>query len=125
MSDCIPIPVGWKVIIEPVSGKTMTDAGIDVSATVEAQEHLQYLGKLVAVGEAAFKAETKGGINMLEWEVRPQVGDHVLFTPYSGMPIRRVKRSDGKARPTLILMNDTDIHAVVDDPNNYYSWVEV
>ena len=81
----IPIPMGWKVIIEPKQGKTTSDGGIDVSATRAAQEHLVYMGTILAMGEAAFTAVTKGGINMNEWEVKPQVGDTVIYSPYGGM----------------------------------------
>lgn len=69
-------------------------------------------------------ATTKGGIDMSAWKVRPQEGDYVIYSPYGGIPIRRTER-DGKERPELKLMNDTDIHAVVDDPSKYYSWVDV
>lgn len=124
MSDFVPIPVGWKVIIEPMQGKKESEAGIDLSATIHAQEHLMYIGKLVAVGEGAFMASTKGGIDMSQWTVRPQVGDYVVYSPYGGIRIRRTEK-DGKERPILLLMNDTDIHAVIDDPNKYYSWVDV
>lgn len=123
-SDFIPIPVGWKVIIEPMKGKTQTDAGIDLSATVDAQEHLVYIGRIRAMGEGAFMASTKGGIDMSAWERKPQDGDYVIYSPYGGIRIRRTER-DGKDRPILLLMNDTDIHAIIDDPTKYYSWVDV
>ena len=116
----IPIPVGWKVIIEPKKGKTMSAGGIDVEATVEAQNHLVYLGTLVAVGEAAFITKTVGGLDMSSWKVRPEVGDNVIFSPYGGLQIRR----SGTTQP-LILMNDTDIHAVVDNLDDYYAWIDV
>jgi len=122
-SDYVPIPVGWKVIIEPKQGVTVTEAGIDISVTVESQEHLIYLGKIVAMGEAAFMASTKGGIDMSKWERRPQVGDYVIYSPYGGIRIRRTER-DGKKRPILLLFNDTDIHAIIDDPDKYFSWVD-
>jgi co-chaperonin GroES (HSP10) len=115
-----PVPVGWKVIVEPKAGKTESESGIDLSATVDAQEHLVYLGTLVAVGEAAFTTKTVGGINMSEWKARPQVGDNVLFSPYGGLRIHR----SGEKRP-LILMNDTDIHGIVDNLDDYYAWIDV
>lgn len=123
MTDFVPVAIGWKVIVEPIRGKKETEAGIDLSASMDAQEHLQYMGKLVAVGEAAFNAQTKGGIDMSSWKARPQVGDYVIYSPYGGVRIRRTEK-DGKERPILILMNDTDIHAIIDDPSKYYSWVD-
>jgi co-chaperonin GroES (HSP10) len=120
MSSKIPLPVGWKVIVRPKKGKTTTEGGLDVSATVDAQEHLVYLGEIVAVGEAAFMTKTAGGLNMSEWRVRPQVGDFCIFSPYGGLQIR-----PSGEKQKLLLMNDTDIHAIVDDPDDYYSWVDV
>jgi len=116
----IPIVMGWKVIIEPKKGKTESAGGIDVSATRAAQEHLVYMGTILAMGEAAFTAVTKGGINMNEWEVKPAVGDVVIYSPYGGMQIR-----PSGCDNYLLLMNDTDIHAIIDDENSFYSWVDV
>ncbi len=115
----VPIPLGWKVLIAPKVGKTMTAQGIDVSATAEAEKHLNYIGKIVDLGEAAFTACTKSGIDMSMWKARPQVGDYVIYHPYSGMQIRRAGDDD------LVLLNDTDIQALIDDPDAYYSWIDV
>ena len=114
------IPVGWKVLIEPKRGKTISAGGVDISASVDAQEHLVYVGTILAMGEAAFTARTQGGIDMAEWKVRPQVGDHVIFQPYTGMRIRM----RGKEK-FILMMNDTDIQALIDDTNDYYSWIDV
>lgn len=116
----VPMCVGWKVIVKPKEGKTETAGGIDISETVAAQSHLVYLGEIIDMGEAAFKTRTAGGLDMNEWKVRPQVGDHVIFSPYSGLRIRR----SGEVWP-ILLMNDTDIHAIVDDPDDYYSYLDV
>lgn len=116
----VPIAVGWKVIVKPKTGKTKSEQGIDLSATVDAQEHLVYIGELIEVGEAAFMTRTTGGLDMSTWKVRPQVGDHVIFAPYGGLRIRQ----RGEKRE-LRLMNDTDIMAVIDDPDAYYSWIDV
>lgn len=116
----VPIPVGWKVIVEPKAGKTESEGGIDVSATQDAQEHLVYLGTIVARGEAAFITKTVGGLDMSQWKVRPEVGDNVIFSPYGGLKLHR--SGDG---PDLILMNDTDIHAVIDSLDDFYAWIDV
>lgn len=119
MSSKTPIAVGWKVIIKPRPGKPVSDGGIDLEATVDAQEHLVYLGEIVEIGEAAFMTRTAGGLDMSKWKVRPQVGDNVIFPPYGGLRIR----VRGAKQP-LILVNDTDIMAVIDDPDAYYSWID-
>ena len=116
----IPIPLGWKVIIKPKKGKTETGTGIDVSATVAAQEHLVYIGEIIAMGEAAFTARTAGGIDMSTWKCKPQVGDNVIYSPYGGMQIR-----PSGYKGFILLMNDTDIHGIIDDDQNFYSWIDV
>ena len=115
----IPVPIGWKVIVKPKDGKLTSDAGIDLTATMDAQEHLTYIGELVAVGESAFTTSTKGGIDMSKWRARPQVGDFVVYPPYAGQQIRQA----GESRP-LRLMNDTDIMALISDPDAFYAWVD-
>ena len=121
MSKAIPIPLGWKVIIQPKRGATETAGGIDISAGAEAEEHLNYVGQIIAMGEAAFCAATKAGIDMGGWKARPVVGDYVLYTPYAGMRIRRAGESEEKY---ILLCNDTDIQAIIDSPDEYYSWVD-
>ena len=121
--ELIPVPVGWRVIVEMCTGKGVSDGGIDLSATLEAQNHLMYLAQIKAVGEAAFGATTKGGIDMTKWSATPEVGDYVIVPAYGGQPIRRRKKGD-KDRPLLKILNDTDVIAIVSDPADYYSWVD-
>jgi co-chaperonin GroES (HSP10) len=116
----VPICIGWKVLVEPKAGKTLSKGGIDVTATIDAQEHLAYIGKLVAVGEAAFMTKTTGGLDMSQWKARPQIGDYVIYPPYGGLKIRRA----GEASE-LRLLNDTDIMALIDNPDDFYAWVDV
>ncbi len=116
----VPIPVGWKVIVKPKEATTISKGGIDVSASEDAQNHLVYIGTIVAIGEAAFMTKTQGGLDLSKWKVRPQVGDHVIFAPYGGLHIHQ----RGEKWP-LRLLNDTDIQALVDDPDDYYAWVDV
>jgi co-chaperonin GroES (HSP10) len=119
MSDVIPVAIGWKVVVRPLDGKTTSKGGVDISATVDAQEHLNYIGEVVAIGEAAFKSRTQGGLDMSAWQAVPQIGDYVLYPPYAGMKISRA----GERKP-LRLMNDTDIVALIGNPDDYYSWVD-
>lgn len=117
----VPLPLGWKVIVKPKKGISTSEGGIDISAAADAESHLCYMGEIIALGEAAFTARTKSGIDMSAWKVRPQVGDFVIHTPYAGMCIRR---SGEKDENYIILLNDTDIQALIDDVDDYYSWVD-
>ena len=78
MSNEVPMVLGWKVVVRPKEGKQTSEAGLDLSATTDSQEHLTYLGELLAVGESAWTSRTQGGIDMSQWRVRPQVGDFVI-----------------------------------------------
>ena len=117
----IPIPLGWKVIVKPKKALTTSEGGIDVSAGADAESHLTYTGEIIAMGEAAFTCRTKSGIDMSQWKVRPQVGDYVIHTPYAGMRIRRAGEKDENY---IILMNDTDIQALIDTVDDYFAWVD-
>lgn len=123
----IPIPIGWKVIIQPKAPKEETVGGIVIAKdTQEAEKHLIYIGQIIAMGEACFMTKTTGGLDMSQWAVRPQVGDWAVYSPYAGIRIRQAGRNeDQSSEHFLLLMNDTDIHAIVDDPANYYGWVDV
>ena len=118
-----PIALGWKVVIRPKEGKQFSAGGIDMSAAAEAEAHLSYIGQVLVLGEAAFTARTKSGIDMSQWKVRPQVGDWVIHTPYAGMRIRR--SGAPKSERWVVLMNDTDIQCIIDDPDDFYSWVDM
>jgi len=118
----VPIALGWKVIIKPKEGKQLSAGGIDITATQDAESHLSYIGQVIALGEAALTARTKSGIDMSQWKVRPQVGDWVIHTPYAGMRIRRTGAP--KTEKWVVLMNDTDLQCIIDDPNEYFAWVD-
>ena len=115
----IPLVMGWKVIVRPKSAKEMSEGGIVIEAAADAEEHLVYVGQIVAIGEAAYKARTQGGIDMSKWKRVPVVDDWVIFSPYGGLNIRQ----RGEKKP-LRLMNDTDIHAIVNDPDAYFAWID-
>jgi len=118
--------VGWRYLIEPKRPKTQSKGGIVlVPETQEAEAHLRYIGKVLAVGEAAHQTRTTGGIDMANFVVRPEVGSWVLFSPYGGFQIRkRVEDDDDPG--ILLVVKDTDIHGVFnsfEDTENFWSWV--
>lgn len=120
-SKAVPMALGWKVVVLPRKGKTESAGGIDISAAADSEAHLNYIGEIIDMGEAAFMARTKSGIDMSAWKRRPEIGDFVIYTPYAGM---RIRRSGDGPLEWIILMNDTDIQAIIDDPYGYYSWID-
>lgn len=118
--------VGWRILVKPKPSKHTSSGGIVlVDETQEAEEHLKYIGQVVDIGEAAMQTKTTGGIDMGQFQVRPKVGDWILFSPYSGFRIH-YRSDDEDDKGILLVIKDTDVHGVFDsfeDTEAYYSWV--
>jgi len=116
----LPSPVGWKVLVRPRQAKKVSAGGIVLAQeTRDAEEAMVYIGQVLALGEAAFTATTQGGIDMSGFEVKPKVGDWVLYATFAGQKFK-VKGDDS----VILLLNDTEIQAVVENPDDYYAWVD-
>jgi hypothetical protein len=59
--DELPVPLYWRVIVLPIKPKKVSSGGnvIPISAQ-EAQQHHNYMGKVVAIGDMAGKSERLG-----------------------------------------------------------------
>lgn len=102
------VPLYWRVIVCPVRPKEKTAGGILLPQQVQdTQKYLQHCGRLVAVGEAAFKAKKLG--NYAPPEVVPRIGDWVVYgrAAGQGMLYRGVR---------LLLLNDDEILTIIRDP---------
>jgi co-chaperonin GroES (HSP10) len=115
----LPIPLGWKVLVRPKQAPKQSKGGIIFdSKTTEAEQSMVYVGQILAMGDAAFTAKTQGGVSLSHIR-RPQVGSWVIFAPFAGQKMR-VKGDDS----LLILMNDTELQGVIENPDDYYAWIE-
>lgn len=115
----LPIPIGWKVLIRPKQAAKQSAGGIVfANETTEAEQSLVYVGQILAMGDAAFTAKTQGGISLSHIR-RPKVGDWVVFAPFAGQKMR-VRGDDS----LLILMNDTELQGIVENPDDFYAWVD-
>jgi len=92
------VPILHRVLIEPEDVETKTASGIVLAVNEKAERKAVERGKVVAVGDTAFR-EFKA-------DVVPQVGDMVYFAKYAGKTIM-----DGEKEHLLI--NDEDILAVI------------
>lgn len=116
----LPRPMGWKLLVKPKRAKKVSAGGlILVDETSEAEEAMIYIGKVLAIGEAAFKTKTQGGIDLSTWDFVPEVGDWVVYAPFAGQKMR-VKGDDS----IILLLNDTEIQGLVDNPDEYWSWLD-
>lgn len=115
----IPTPVGWRMLIEPISiDELQTEAGIALpEETLAAMRHLRYVGKVLAQGHLCYEhAKFK-----LSNEERPQpwcqVGDWVIYNSNSGQEVRVRKSPKSNDVVILRLVNDDGILARVPNPD--------
>ncbi len=101
----LPIPMGWKILIQPNQIKQQTKGGIILPS--KAQENEAYLtahGEVVSIGELAYRERGTGD----SWRIsnKPQVGDKVTYGKYAGqkLVINGVR---------LLLLNDDEITSIL------------
>jgi chaperonin GroES len=103
----LPIPVYWRVLVLPRSAKQKSAGGIIIAPQAqEAQQHLCYIGKVLAAGGEAFKSERFANEKNL-----PQVGDWIVYGRYAG---QRLEYKGVK----LLIVNDDDILAKAPNPDS-------
>jgi chaperonin GroES len=102
----LPIPIYWRVLVMPKAAQKKTKSGIVLAqAAQEAQQHLCYIGQILAAGGEAFKSERFANEKNL-----PKVGDWIIYGRYAG---QRLEYKGVK----LLIVNDDDILAVASDPH--------
>lgn len=113
----IPQPVGWRILVEPIKVEEITLGGIVLPGqTVEAKEHLRYVGKVIAMGPQCYKhAKFEGG------EPWCKVGDWIAYGQYTGHEIRVRTKSGGKT--VLRVVNDDTIQCAIPNPKAIVNYV--
>jgi co-chaperonin GroES (HSP10) len=95
--ETLPQPMFWRVLVMPKSAQQRSKGGIYLAAaSQEAEQHLTYVGKILAVGSKAFTDERLGD--------KAEVGEWVIYGRYAG---QRLEHKGVK----LILINDDEILA--------------
>lgn len=108
--DDLPQPTFWRVLISPAKPKEVSKGGIVLAtANVEAQEVMNYIGMVVAIGPMAGKHERLGGDGENPHPSFPKKGDYVMFGRYAGQTIMHKNRK-------LLIINDDEILGVVPNP---------
>ena len=103
----LPTPTGYRIMILPFSRKQKTKGGIWLADSTLEQERIgTNVGYVVSLGPDAYKDERKFPAGA--W-CKPK--DWVIFGRYAGA---RIKIEGGELR----LLNDDDILAVVDNPED-------
>ena len=120
-----PHPSIWRILVAPCIPRTMSKGGIELPHAVrEAEEHLNYLGRVVHIGPLAGRSPkfhiitkrllywlTAGAFGWVSaWDYK--VGDLILFGRYNGQKI-----FFKGAR--LVMMNDDEVIGRADSPKGF------
>lgn len=120
IEEYIPIvPVGWRILVRPYEPKnTYGDTDIVIAdEALESEEHLTYVGQIVAMGSECYTAVTRSGIELSRVEPKPKVGDWIIYGTYGGQTIRM------KSGQKFLLMNDDGILGIVKDPAEFRAYL--
>lgn len=101
----MPKPLYWRVLVMPLRPKEKTASGIVIPREAQdAQSYLNYVGKVVALGDLAYQHE-----RFERQKLRPAVGDYVVYGRYAGQPMtyRGVK---------LLTLNEDEMLCLCPDP---------
>lgn len=105
--DELPKPILWRLLVMPVKPKERSKGGIVIPVQAQdAQQYLNYIGRIVAMGGCAYKSERFAGETQF-----PEVGDYVVYGRYAGQPMsyKGVK---------LLTINDDEVLGIVKNPDS-------
>jgi co-chaperonin GroES (HSP10) len=106
--DDLPEPFLWRLLVMPVRPKTMSKGGIMLAQSAqEAQQYLTFVGKILKVGDLAYKSDKMAGQTWF-----PQVGEWVGFGKHAGFPIEYKGLR-------LVLLNDDHIMFGTKNPDGF------
>jgi chaperonin GroES len=106
-SHQLPVPLNWKVLVQPNQAKTKTSGGVLLpESSKDNEEYLTAHGTVCALGDLAYRDRDTGQ----RWrsEVCPRVGDRVTYGKYAGqkLVVKGVK---------FLLLNDDEITSILPD----------
>ena len=104
-SHLLPIPMNWKILIQPNEIKTQTAGGILLPDKVkENEQFLTAHGVVCAIGELAYRDRNTG--EKWKQDKTPQISDIVTYGKYAGQKIvvQNVR---------FILLNDDEITSII------------
>lgn len=111
-------PIGWRVLIRPFEPPKESAGGIALPKEArESEEHLTYVGQIVAMGDQCYTAVTRSGIELANIDPKPKVGDWILYGTYGGQKI--VTKTGVK----YLMMNDDGIMGIVSDPSAFRAYL--
>ena len=110
----VPAPLYWRCVTYIPRIEEKSRGGIHLPDRVrEDSTHIALVGKIIAVGPAAFQSPN---LHCTE-ENCPKIGDWVMISPHAGIRVQNVSGHH------LRIIDDNHILAVVDDPNQFVQFV--
>lgn len=111
-------PLFWYCLVLPKQPKKYSEGGILLTDdTKEAQEHLVFCGQVLKVGDLAFQAKTRAGLDLSEDSHRPKVGDWVVFAQYAG------QRMELRDETVVLMLADTEMMGRTDHPELFRHYI--
>ena len=104
-SHQLPIPLNWKVLVQPNQVKKKTAGGIHLpTISQDNEEYLTAHGTVCALGDLAYRDRDTGK----RWrsDTSPKVGDRITYGKYAGqkLVVKGVK---------FLLLNDDEITSIL------------
>lgn len=104
----LPQPLYWRILVLPRSAQERSKGGIYLAASSqEAQEHLCYIGQVLAVGPGAFKEARLCGDKV-------EIGSWVVYGRYAG---QRLEYKKNGLSVKLLIVNDDEVLARAPNPD--------
>ena len=109
LSERLPQPTGWRILVMPYIGKATTDGGVFIPDAVRDREALAtVVAYVVKVGPLAYKDPHKFVENPVPW---CQEGQWICIGRYAGA---RFKIEEGDVR----IINDDEVLATILEPDD-------
>ena len=109
LSERLPQPTGWRILVMPYMGKATTDGGIFIPDAVRDREALAtVVAYVVKVGPLAYKDSHKFGEDCEPW---CQEGQWICIGRYAGA---RFKIEEGEVR----IINHDEVIATILEPDD-------
>lgn len=114
-SSPLPIEMShWNILVEPKRPREMSVGGIIIAQeAIEAENFKTNIGRIIHVGDGAYRSTTTGGIDLKKLRA-PKVGEHIVHKHYSG--IEMIMAATGRR---LRIMDDVDVVGWVKNPEDW------
>ena len=111
-------PMYWHVLIEPLRAKQKIGSLYLSEETKRVEEIQTTVGRIVAIGPCAFTGKTNAGNDLsLDIDRSTIVGKYVMYQKHVGQEIKL------RSGHLLKLMDDSELLALVDDPDTFRHWL--